>query len=80
MFRVCGCSRTVVSQIVRVGRILKVAPSFIVIFIKLECLVLMILNKYIINIINKYIFTNDIKIRVTYIKKFEIIFDKFEHI
>lgn len=28
----------------------------------------------------KYIFTNDIKIRVTYIKKFEIIFDKFEHI
>jgi len=25
-----------------------------------------------------YIFTNDIKIRITYIKKFEIIFEKFE--
>lgn len=25
-----------------------------------------------------YIFTNDIKIRITYIKKFEVIFEKFE--
>lgn len=59
-----------VSQIVRVGRILKVAS--------MDCYIYKTGMLSIDDI--KYIFINDIKIRVTYIKKFEIIFDKFEHI
>lgn len=60
-----------VSQIqctVRVGRILKVAS--------IDCCIYKTGMLSIDDI--KYIFTNYIKIRVTYIKKFEIIFEKFE--